>query len=223
MLSLTKLGNIKENNFDFKQFKKNQHIENGNIVKALTEPVAGPQGSIGIYQNIIINTQYLSGLGTLSNISLAKTIIHELIHAYLNVKYLNINNGVSLTFLSNESLEELMFYAFNPQNNDPLEMGIDHHDFMFTQMIPEFKIILAEIVNDLLSNDDIADANNNPIYDSNGILIESFNFQNLYTYLAFDGLHNTQSYMDDIENNPIEKRKYLEYNNYAKNSSNDCQ
>ncbi|VXB94973.1 hypothetical protein FLAVO9AF_380001 [Flavobacterium sp. 9AF] len=215
-------GDQQKLNIKFKM-QANLTDENGNPVKALTIPVAGPQGSNGIYQNIIFNTNYLSGSTNLSNISLAKTIIHEYIHAYLNVRYVDIDNGVSLTFLANETLEELMYYAFNPQNDDPLEMGMDHHDFMYVHMIPVLQTIFSEIVNELLSNDDIVDANNKPIYDSNGILIENFDFQNLYTYLAFEGLHNTQCYVDYIENNPIEKRKYLEYNNYAKNSSNDCQ
>ena len=107
-----------------------------------------------------------------------------------------------------------MYYYFTPATE---------HDFMFNQMIPVFQNILSEIVNDLLSAQNINDLNNSMITDTNGTVIENFNFMNFYKHIAFDGLHNTQSYMNDIESNPIEKRKHIEYNNYAKNSSNDCQ
>ncbi|UOX33695.1 ERF4 family protein [Flavobacterium sediminilitoris] len=107
-----------------------------------------------------------------------------------------------------------MFYYFTP--------AIEH-DFMFNQMIPVFQNILSEIITDLLSAQDIVDTNNYPITDTNGIVIENFNFMNFYKYLAYEGLHNSQSYMNNINNNPIELRKHIKYNDYAKDSSQDCQ
>ncbi|WP_130733253.1 hypothetical protein [Flavobacterium sp. J27] len=166
------------------------------------------------YTVITINSDILTGNLEKANILIAKTIIHEYLHAYLNLKYLDINQGTTLSFLSNLQLEELMYYYFTPATE---------HDFMFNQMIPVFQNILSEIISELLSTEDIADTNNNPITDANGIVIENFNFMNFYKYIAYEGLHNSQSYMNDIESNPIEKRKHIEYNNYAKNSSNDCQ
>ncbi len=94
---------------------------------------------------------------------------------------------------------------------------------MSQHMIPEFQTILSEIITDLITQSDILVLNNTVINDLNGMFIESFNFQNLYTYLAYEGLHNTQSYMNDIENNPIEKSKYLKYTDYAKNTSKNCE
>lgn len=46
-----------------------------------------------------------------------------------------------------------MFYYFTPATE---------HDFMFNQMIPVFQNILFEIVNDLLSSQNINDLNNTP-------------------------------------------------------------
>ena len=139
----------------------------------------------------------------------------------MNAKYININQGVSLTFLSNQDLEEMMHYAFTPFN--PLGLGNSHHNFMFNQMIPIFQTILSEIVNDLLSPQDIADSYITPITDGNGTIIENFNFMNFYKYLAFEGLHTSQSYINDIANNPIELRRYEEYIRFAINSSSSYQ
>lgn len=44
-----------------------------------------------------------------------------------------------------------------------------------------------------------------------------------YTSLAYEGLHNTQCYIDDIASNSIESRKHEEYNILAKNTSQNCQ
>ena len=165
----------------------------------------------------------MAGSGVTANILIAKSIIHELIHAYLNVRHISIDNGVSLTFLDNQTLEELIHYAFDEDNDDPLDLGDSHHDFMFVHMIPVFQTILSEIITDLIPQSDINVLNNTPITDANGNFIENFDFQHFYTYLAFEGLHNTQCYTTDIASNPIELRKYQEYNRHARNSSQNCQ
>ena len=90
-------------------------------------------------------------------------------------------------------------------------------------MIPVFQTILSQIITDLIPQNDINVLNNTPITDANGTVIENFSLTNFYTYLAFEGLHNTPCFIDDIANNPIELRKHEEYYNYAKTSSQDCQ
>lgn len=94
---------------------------------------------------------------------------------------------------------------------------------MSDHMIPQFKIILSEIVNDLLSAQDLANLNIATITDSNNTIIENFDFQHFYASLAYEGLHNTSSYLSNIANNPIETRKHIQYNNYARTSSKNCQ
>ncbi len=173
------------------------------------------------YQEIILNSDQLAGPEAASNIYIAKTIIHELIHAYLNVKYVNINNGPTLTFLSDLELEELLEQVFN--TNDPLQLGINQHNFMSQHMIPQFQTILSEIVNVLLSSQNIAYLNNQQITDLNGVFIENFNFMNFYKYLAYEGLHNTQSYMNNINNNLLELSKHEKYNQFGRDTSTDCQ
>lgn len=115
-----------------------------------------------------------------------------------------------------------MYYAFDEDNDDPLQLGDSHHDFMFVHMIPVFQTILSEIITDLIPQNEINVLLNTPITDLNGTFIENFNIMNFYTYLAFEGLHNTQCYIDDIESNQIELRKHQEYNRHARNSSQNC-
>jgi hypothetical protein len=173
------------------------------------------------YQTITINSDILTGVGEKSNILIAKTIIHEFIHAYINIKYLNITFGASLSLLSDETLEEMMHRAFTPFN--PLGLGNSHHNFMFNQMIPLFEDILCEIVNDLLSVQNLDNLNNATIIDTNGEVIEDFDFMHFYKYIAFQGLNNSESYINDIANNSIELKKYEAYNQFGRGTSNDCQ
>ena len=94
---------------------------------------------------------------------------------------------------------------------------------MSGHMIPEFKTILSEIINDLLSAQDLVNLNNGTIIDSNGIIIENFNFQHFYTSLAYEGLHHTNAYLNNIANNSIESTKHNQYLFYANGLSQECQ
>ncbi|WP_445456124.1 hypothetical protein [Flavobacterium sp. HNIBRBA15423] len=213
-------GDQQKLNIKFKM-QANLVNSNGNVDRGKTVPVDAPAGSDGIYHEIIINSDHLAGPNATSNIYIAKTIIHELIHAYLNVRYRSIDNGVSLTFLSDLELEELLFYVF--YDPDPIQIGIKQHNFMSDHMIPEFQTILAEIVNDLLSAQDLYNFNNFDIIDANDNIIENYNFQHFYTSLAYEGLHHTDGYLNNIDNNIIEKTKHIQYNNYASTTSQNCQ
>ena len=213
-------GDQQNLNIKFKM-QANLVNSNGNVDRGKTVPVDAPAGSNGIYHEIIINSDHLAGPNATSNIYIAKTIIHELIHAYLNVRYRSIGNGVSLTFLSNLELEELLFHVFYDPN--PIQIGINQHNFMSDHMIPEFQTILSEIINDLLSAQDLVNLNNGTIIDSNGIIIENFNFQHFYTSLAYEGLHHTNAYLNNIANNSIESTKHNQYLFYANGLSQECQ
>ncbi|VXC17842.1 exported hypothetical protein [Flavobacterium sp. 9AF] len=214
-------GDQQKLNIKFKM-QANLVDADGDIVRARCNPehLNIQAGGTGNYQEIIYNSDQLAGPDLTSNIYIAKSIIHELIHAYLNVKFLNTANGPSLTFLSDLELEELLEQVFN--TNDPLQLGINQHNFMSQHMIPEFQTILSEIITDLIPQSDILVLNNTPITDFNGNFIENFNFQHFYTSLAYEGLHHTDSYLNNIENNVIELRKHQEYNRHGRNSSQNC-
>jgi hypothetical protein len=46
---------------------------------------------------------------------------------------------------------------------------------------------------------------------------------NFYKYIAFDGVHQSETFINAIENNLVEKRKYKLYNLYAISTSKNCQ
>lgn len=94
---------------------------------------------------------------------------------------------------------------------------------MSQHMIPEFQTILSEIITDLIPQSDILALNNTVINDLNGNFIENFNFQHFYTSLAYEGLHHTDTYLNNIANNPIESIKHTKYNQYAESTSKSCQ
>ena len=78
-------------------------------------------------------------------------------------------------------------------------------------MIPVFQSILTEIINDLLTPQDINDFNITEIVDENGVFYENFSFMNFYKYIAFKGLHQSTTYINSINNVPSERKKYELY------------
>ncbi|WP_445457226.1 hypothetical protein [Flavobacterium sp. HNIBRBA15423] len=87
---------------------------------------------------------------------------------------------------------------------------------MSDHMIPQFKIILSEIFTDLIPQSDILTLNNTVINDLNGNFIENFNFQHFYASLAYEGLHNTSSYLSNIANNLLNQQNTLNIINMRK-------
>ena len=192
----------------------------GDIVNGQCSPTQTVSGNY--YNTITINSDILvNGLNQLSNIQVAKTVLHELIHAYLNIKYIDCNLGTPLPYLSNTELQNLMnshFTAFCPINS-----GQNQHDFMFNEMIPLFQSVFSEIRDLLIPPNHITDAENEPIVNAAGNDTgEIFNWNNFYKYLAFDGLHLSNTFIQNIEQNPTEKGKYEGYNYISNQLSKNC-
>jgi hypothetical protein len=109
-----------------------------------------------------------NGTGNASNIKIAKIIIHELMHAYLNIKYKNCNQGASLPYINNLDLGELIqkFY-----DNFNCHIDVDgspqsQHDFMYNFLIPSFQSILSESRDLIISQSHINYANSLTFQDS---------------------------------------------------------
>ena len=168
-----------------------------------------------------INSAFLSGSTQLSNILVAKTIIHELLHAYLNVKYLDINSGTVLPYLTNEELQNLLNTYFNA--TCPINGSQCQHNFMINEFIPVFQTIFSEIRDELLSQSNITNAENEPILGSNGFdpgIV--FNWDDFYKYIAYNGLHLSNSFVNNIKFNVVENAKYEGYNYIANQLIKNC-
>ncbi len=219
--------NLFDNTFDGIQTKLNIKFQtqsgltnsNGEIVNGLCAPTQTINGNY--YNTIIVNSDILDGAGQLSNIQIAKTVIHELIHAYLNIKAINCNLGASFSTLSNTELQTLMNSFFTPFC--PINGGQNQHDFMFNELIPVFQSIFSEIRNLLIAPNYVIGAENEPIVDSMGNDTgEIFNWNDFYKYISLNGLHLSNTFIQNINQNPNERGKYEGYNYISNQLNKDC-
>lgn len=165
-----------------------------------------------------------NGIGNSSNIKIAKIIIHELIHAYLNIKKVNCNQGATLPFINNLELGELIqsFYQnFNCEidfNGSPQSQ----HSFMFDFLIPTFQSIFQETRDSLISDAHIQYANSVHFSDASLGIDEQWNWDDFYKYITLNGLHQCESFNLEITNNPTENFLYNFYKNYENSVTKTC-
>lgn len=166
----------------------------------------------------------LSASANKSNFEIAKTIIHEIIHAYLNIKRKGCS-AASIPQINSHLFPELIssFYAsgcsIDVNNADQSE-----HAFMFDYMIPAFQMIFAEIRDLLTSQLSIQNAESSVLIDFNGNTInDTFNWNNFYRYFAMNGLNNNNAFNDAITQNPSELSKYQGYISIGNSFSKNCQ
>jgi len=91
--------------------------------------------SNNVYNEITISNGILTDG---SDVRIATTIIHELIHAFLNV--IRVNSGISIPTLVGEDLSGCLANYYNGINNP-----LSQHNFMTDYMAP----IIAAILNDM--------------------------------------------------------------------------
>jgi len=195
-----------------------------------------PNGTSQLNTNVAFGTTYynntiqLSGNNLLSvganksNFEIAKTIIHEIIHAYLNIKRKGCS-AASIPEVNSHLFPELIssFYtagcSIDVNNTDQSE-----HAFMFDYMIPAFQMIFAEIRDLLTSQLSIQNAESSVLIDFNGSTInETFNWNDFYKYFSMNGLNNNNAFNDAIVQNPSELSKYQGYISIGNSFSKNCQ
>ncbi|NNT71186.1 hypothetical protein HKT18_03055 [Flavobacterium sp. IMCC34852] len=81
-----------------------------------------------------------------NKMEIAKTIIHECIHAFLNVKLLDPSQGMSIPNLNNMEFCDIV----NQEYND-LSPGQNQHNFIYNYMVPTMVTILSEVKDFLVS------------------------------------------------------------------------
>ncbi|VXC24509.1 hypothetical protein FLAVO9AF_700001 [Flavobacterium sp. 9AF] len=167
--------------------------------------------------NSITNTIRISRnrLNTTSTLYMANIVIHEMIHAYLNVQRANM--GIDIYNLNYDTLGDFLV------GNQPITVNgatVDTHTFMFQNMIPVFTTIYNQVLNELVNQDeldyiigsDISNPETNEFY-------ESWNVSNFLYYLSTQGLNRNHdgtvdnpAYLQEIGNFPekvIKRNKYL--------------
>jgi hypothetical protein len=208
--------------------------DNLNITFKIVNDIPGANGNTGLFPGTENNYNTTTGevnlnllikldagyINSSSAIAVAKTILHESIHAYLILKHVKCNIGTPFDDIIDEiedkNLEELLNYYY-----DTACSGEEQHEFMFEHMIPTMSDILAEIRDELIPENHQQSAEeamfineNNPIIDSSGEYVNDspWNWVDFYKYLSMVGLHQTNTFINNIQNSPS---KYYNYNKYG--------
>lgn len=206
-------------NIEFKITKDLKH--NGEKVNGLRSVKSGTRnsstGEITKLNQLIEIDQGL--LTSNSNYNTIKTIIHESIHAYLTLKKLDCTNFTSFGQFNNDDICETIntFYDnFNCNGNQ------SQHEFMFDYMLPVFKSIFEEIgKTNLTSQGSIDYVKDNQLYLDNNPSVD-WSWNDFYHYFPMQGLHNTDSFENEIQNDSLKNDLYNGYRDAAKNFTKNC-
>lgn len=162
---------------------------------------------------IRINKQALVGginLPKASNITVARTILHETIHAFLTLKKLDSNAGATLPNINNKDLSMMindMYNNFNSPNSD-------QHSFMFNHLVPTLASNLAVVKDDMIPQNEQNSAESLDFGGThNGLTVPPtpFNWNDFFYYYSMEGLHHTQTFDDEIKSDDIEFHIYGRY------------
>ncbi len=158
---------------------------------------------------IQISKQILTtnGIRPKTNIEIAKTILHECIHAYLAIKgKFPDAGGSSIPGIENMTFEEVM-KATRP--------GKDvQHDFMYNHMRPTMQKILGEskdLLTTLATRAVVEKIRLQPNFYTNPQNTTLWNWNDYFYYLSLAGLHNTEGFIKDFPNKTDQYELFMEY------------
>jgi len=177
------------------------------ICKIINGTTDGNGNLINLNMEIKIKREHLNND---SRISVAKSIIHECIHAYLNLKRIDCNQGTNFDELNNKLFGELINEYYDGICADTQE----GHEFMFDYMLPSMQGILSDVRDNFIpeSHRQIVEAYNfqsqsNPVVPST-----PWNWDQFYYYFSLVGLHNTAEFQQQIATDPIKNYIFNRYN-----------
>ncbi|SHL70042.1 hypothetical protein [Flavobacterium chilense] len=205
------------------KFEILDHVYSGNNsvngeVNGNTELIAGTNDVL-----IQINKQIiLPGMTkSQSKLLIAKTIMHECIHAYLDIKLKNSGAGVSIPNINNKDLSELINSQYNGFNGNQ-----DQHNFIYNHMLPTMRTILADIKAFFVSETDDSNISDNSIYPNYPDVTTriSFDWNDCLNNIVLNGLQNCSFFQNEIgtffpNGEPetiVDKVKMNNYNQYLK-------
>jgi hypothetical protein len=169
----------------------------------------------GLRNEIIIDRNVLL---TNSNVNIATVIIHECIHAFLNVKLRHPNIGMSINNINNLNLQDCINTYYNSFSGNQSQ-----HDFFVDFLIPTIYNILSELKEELLTSQQILIADNpiepnQYIYGINQTNPATFNddilpwsWSDYFYYQSQSGLQNCSAF--NIIN-PLNSPNYLNFIQY---------
>jgi len=170
------------------------------------------------HQTITLNANHIT---TKHPLTIAQTIIHETLHAFLNYKQANgecdsTNLSPSIYDLESLTLGELL----NDFNYNCIENATNDHNLMFNLLIPVMVQQLNEVFNSLVATEDL-----DPtlfFYPPPNGNQHSFTWENAIYYMSLEGLEEANSYTStttEIPNYSTSEALKQEYHILINNSS----
>jgi len=139
---------------------------------------------------ITINPAFLNSS---NKMEIAKTIIHECIHAYLNVKLCDAGQGLSIPSLNN-----LDFYnVVNTQFNG-FSPGQNQHNFIYNYMIPTMVTILSQVKDSLVTPTNNLEMLGLTMHIPAGTIGSPFVWADFYHNLSLSGLQSCSFFQNEI-------------------------
>ena len=142
-----------------------------------------------------------SHLLTANKVSIALSIMHECIHAYLNIKLRNPSIGMTIENINNMDFVDCINTYYNSFSGNQTQ-----HNFFANNMIPTMVNIFLEIKDLLLTPTQINNVVNNPNGNSSLYAVTqttpsvvtsniiSWNWIDYFTHVSFTGLQNCTAY-----------------------------
>jgi hypothetical protein len=145
-------------------------------------------------------------------------------HAYLNIKMINCNQGATLPTINDLELGELIQLFYNNFNChiDVNGSPQSQHDFMYNFLIPSFQAIFNETRDLLISQAHIDYANGLTFFDSSLNINEGWNWDKFFKYISLNGLHQCNSFTQTTSSDPIENFFYLGYSSKENQVTRNC-
>ena len=166
------------------------------------------------HQTIKINRNHLN---TKHPLTVAQTIIHETLHAFLNYKQANCdssNSGPSIYELGNMSLGNLL----NNFSYNCIENASNDHNLMFNLLLPIIQQQLSEVLDELVASENINPDHN--FYPPPTGEQHVFSWDKALYYMSLNGLHEANSYTTTTSDTPNESTAnslFIEYNQFINN------
>ena len=159
-----------------------------------------------------------SHLLTKSTAKIALTILHECIHAYLNVKFLNPSFGMNIETINNMDFQTCVNTYYNGFSGNQTQ-----HSFFVDNMIPKMATILNQIKNLLFTQEQILSVENpepnsviygvtntNPSVKNYSIILP-WNWSDYFSHFSYNGLENCSSYSSIYPAGSPNSLNYLQY------------
>lgn len=198
------------------------NVSTGNVGQTIINPT-NPFNN-----TIIIDTDLLhSG----NNMQIAKTIIHECIHAYLNVKLCDPSIGMSIPNLNNMEVYNCINQYYNGA-----QINQNQHNFIYNYMLPTMQTVLSQVKNLLVSPSNNISMQALTMHIPNDTSPGTpFNWNDFYQNLSLNGLQDCSFFKSEIGTfNSLNKtilttidqtkmQSYNQYNSYgSSNLENIC-